>query len=106
MLNDEFCEELSFPYLLPRGKFGYKVERVHTKLSPSKYFNQHLLNYTQLFASDPDFIFFALSTTQQLKLQSRNNVAMKKVCSGKLTEGVLSQNFSERVKSFIIIDEP
>ena len=105
MLNDEFCEELSFPYLLPRGKFGYKVER-DIKLSPSKYFNQHLLNYTQLFVSDPDFIFFALSTTQQLKLQSRNNVAMKKVCSGNLTEGVLSQNFSERVKSCIIIDEP
>ena len=77
MLNDEFCEELSFPYLFPRGKFRYKVER-DTKLSPTKYFNQRLLNYTQLFASDPDFIFFALSITQQLKLQSQINVAIKR----------------------------
>ena len=104
MLNDKFCEDLAFPYLFPRDKFGYKVER-DIKLSPSKYFNQRLLNYTQLFASDPDFIFFALSTTQQLKLKSQINVAMKKVCSGNLIAGLLSQNFSERVKSLIKKDE-
>ena len=104
MLNDEFCAELAFPYLFPMGKFGYKVER-DVKLSPSKYFNQRLLNYTQLFASDPDFMFFALSITQQLKLKSQINVPMKKVCSGNLTAGLLSQNFSESVKSFIVKDE-
>ena len=104
MLNDKFCEELAFPYLFPRDKFGYKFER-DIKLSPSKYFNQRLLNYTQLFASDPDFIFFALSITQQLKLKSQINVPMKKVCSGNLTAGLLSQNFSESVKSFIVKDE-
>ena len=104
MLNDKFCEELAFPYLFPRDKFGYKFER-DIKLSPSKYFNQRLLNYTQLFASDPDFIFFALSITQQLKLKSQINVAMKKVCSGNLIAGLLSQNFSERVKSLIKKDE-
>ena len=104
MLNDKFCEELAFPYLFPRDKFGYKFQR-DIKLSPSKYFNQRLLNYTQLFASDPDFIFFALSITQQLKLKSQINVPMKKVCSGNLTAGLLSQNFSESVKSFIVKDE-
>ena len=30
---------------------------------------------------------------------------MKKVCSGHLTPGVLSQNFSETVKSFIVNNE-
>ena len=30
---------------------------------------------------------------------------MKKVCSGNLTAGLLSQNFSGRVKSFIVKDE-
>ena len=25
ILNDEFCEEQAFPYLLPKGKFGYKA---------------------------------------------------------------------------------
>ena len=47
----------------------------------------------------------ALSVRQQLKLQSPINIAMKKVCSGHLTAGVLSQNFSETVKSFIANNE-
>ena len=58
-----------------------------------KFFNQRHLNYTQIFASDRDYIFFALSVTQQLKLQSQINIAMKKVCSGHLTAGMLSQIF-------------
>lgn len=43
--QDDFCEEQAFPYLLPKGKFGYKVGRP-IQLSPVKYFNQRLLNYT------------------------------------------------------------
>ena len=54
--NDDFCEEQAFPHLFPKGKFGYKVERP-VLLSPVKYFNQRLLNYTQRFPSDSDFIF-------------------------------------------------
>ena len=104
ILNDKYCEELAFPCLFPKRKFGHKVER-KIKLSPVKYFNQHLLNYTQIFAADPDYIFFALYLTQQLKLQSQINIAMKKVCSGHLTAGVLSQKISEKVKSFIVNNE-
>ena len=78
MLNDEFCENLGFLYLFPRGKFGYKVER-DTKLSLSKYFNQHSLNYTHLLASDPDFVIFVFSITQPVNLQTQINVATKKV---------------------------
>ena len=70
-----------------------------------KLFNQRLLNYTQIFASDRDYIFFALSVTRQLKLQSQINIAMKKVCSGHLTAGVLSQNFSEIFKLFMANNE-
>ena len=102
--NDKYCEELTVPCLFPKGKFGCKVER-KIKLSPVKYFNQCLLNYTKIFASDLDYIFFALSVTQQLKLQSQINIALKKICSGHLTAGVLYQNFSERVKSFIVNSE-
>ena len=40
-----------------------------------------------------------------MKLQSQINVAIKKVCSGNLTAGVLSQNFSERAESLIVKDE-
>ena len=60
VLSDEFCEELAHPYLFPTGKFGYKVKRNIT-LSPVKYFNQRLLNYTQKFASDSDYIVFVHS---------------------------------------------
>ena len=70
-----------------------------------KYFNQHLLNYTQIFDPDPDHIFFPLSVTQKLKPQSQINIAMKKVCGGHLTAGMLSQNLCETVKSFIANDE-
>ena len=103
ILNDKYCEELAFPCLFPKGKFGYKVER-KIKLSPVKYFNQRLLNYTKIFASDPD-IFFALSVAQQLKLQNQINIAMKKICRGHLTAGVVYQNFSETLKSFIVNNE-
>ena len=60
VLSDEFCEELAHPYLFPTGKFGYKVKRNIT-LSPVKYFNQRLLNYTQKFASNSDYIVFVHS---------------------------------------------
>ena len=55
--NDKFCEELGHPHLFPIGQYGYKVE-MEIPLTPSKYFNQRLLHYTQKFASDNDYIFF------------------------------------------------
>ena len=53
ILNDKFCEELGHPHLFPTGQYGYKVE-MEIPLTPSKYFNQRLLHYTQKFASDND----------------------------------------------------
>ena len=104
ILTDDHCEELAFPCLFPTGKFGFKVER-DVPLSAARYFNQRLLNYTQLFASDSDYIFYALSVTQSLKLISQVNIAMKKACSGNLTAGMLSQDFLKRVKSFVSKNE-
>ena len=48
ILNDKFCDELGHPHLFPTGQYGYKVER-EIPLTPSKYFNQRLLNYTLFF---------------------------------------------------------
>ena len=93
-------DNVSFLCLFPQGYFGYKVDR-QMKLSPVECFNQRLLNYTQMFASDPDYIFYALSVTQQSKLNSRINIDLRKVCGGELTAGMLPQNFSETVKSLI-----
>ena len=101
---DQECEELAFPYLLPTGKYGYKVER-DIPLSPAKYFNSRLLNYTQKFASDSDYIFFAQAISQQSKLQSQIGIAMRKVNSGmgsnQSTAGMFSSNFKDTVNSYI-----
>ena len=73
-------EELGHPHLFPTGQYGYKVER-EIPLTPSKYFNQRLLHYTQKFASDNDYIFFAHTVLQKVQLSSQINIAMKKVLS-------------------------
>ena len=51
------------------------------------------------------YIFYALSVMQQLNLNSQNNISMKKVCTNQLTAGMLSNNFSDTVKSFIAKDD-
>ena len=103
IMLDKNCEELSFPHLLSKGKFGYQVER-DVKLSPGKYFNQRLLNYKQTFASCSDYIFFVQFVLQQLKLQNQINIAVKMV-SGNLTAGMLSRNFKQTVQSLISSDQ-
>lgn len=103
ILSDEFCEGLAHPYLFPSGKFGYKVDR-QVKLSPSKYFNQRLLNYQQRFASEPDYIFCAHSIWQQLSLTNSINIAMKIVRGSQVTAGSLSRNFKETVHLFVATD--
>ena len=76
VFNDKFWQELAFPYLFPDGKFGYKVER-DIPICPVKYFNQRLLNYTQSFAGDANYIFFARSVIEQHYLSSSINIAIK-----------------------------
>ena len=100
VLSDNFCEELAHPHLFPTGKHGYKVER-DIELTPNKYFNRRLLNYTQKFASDSDYISFAHSVLQKVKLNSQINIAMRKVASDKITAGKFSKNFKQTVKQFI-----
>ena len=40
-IADKQCEELAFPILFPKGKYGYSVNR-EINLSPVKYFNAKL----------------------------------------------------------------
>ena len=103
-LNDQFCEELAHPHLFPTGRFGYKIKR-EVPLSASKYFNQRLLNYTQKFASDSDYIFYAHSVLQRLQLNNQINIAMRKITSTSLTAGTLSNNFKETIKQFVANDK-
>ena len=58
-----------------------------------------------MFASEADYVFYALSVTQQLKLSSQINVALKMFCSGQMTAGMQSSNFEGTVKSFLTKDD-
>ena len=101
--SDDFCEEQAFPYLFPKGKYGYKVDREIT-LSPVKYFNQRLLNFTQRFSSSSDYIFFAQYVMQQINLFSQINIATSKV-KGCINAGQLNNNFKETIRGFVCEDK-
>ena len=60
ILNDLYWEEMAHPHLFPTGKIGYKIKR-DIPISTSKYFKQRLLNFSQIFVADTDYIFFAHS---------------------------------------------
>ena len=97
--NDENVEELAHPFLFPTGKFGFKFDRDVT-LSPVRYFNQRLLNYTQRFSSDSDYLFFAQAVTQQLRINSQISIAMRKI-PGVLTAGALTADYDNTVNTFL-----
>ena len=52
-----FCEGLSHLHVFPYDKSGFQIKR-QIPLSPTKYFNQCLLNYTHKFSPDSDYIYF------------------------------------------------
>ena len=52
-MTDDQCEELVFPVLFPKGRFGYTANR-DIKLSPVKYFNTRLLHYSGQLATNPE----------------------------------------------------
>ena len=57
ILFSEKCEELAFPKLFVKGKFGYNF-LCDYYLTSAKYFNQSLLNCSQTFTSNSDYIYF------------------------------------------------
>ena len=94
ILNDFYCEEMAHLHLFPTAKFGYKVKR-DVRLTPSKYFNQRLRNYSQHFVSDPDYIFFAHSVMQKIQLNDQISIAMRKITSNSVNAGMLSNSSKE-----------
>ena len=63
------------------------------------------MHYIQKFAAESDYIFFADSALQKVKLSSQINIAKKKVISNNLTAGILRENFQQRVKELIVKDK-
>ena len=73
LMTDKLCEELSFPVLFPKRRFGYTSER-DIKLSPIKYFNARLLHYSGKFATNPEYLFFAQFIMEQKKISDSINI--------------------------------
>ena len=103
-MQDKNCEELAFPVLFPRGKFGYQVER-EVKLSPTKYFNARLLNYTGRFAANPEYLLFAQYIAEQKKVQDSINIALKKVSGQNLTASQVRSLDNGTVQHLIFPDQ-
>eukprot|EP00111_Clytia_hemisphaerica_P014081 TCONS_00041443-protein len=103
IICDEDCEMLAHPHLFPTGESGYNHER-DEKLSPTRYFNQRLLNYSLKFSSDSGYIFYAQSLLQHLNLNNSINTALKKIQTEGLTAGQLSQNFKETISNLVAND--
>ena len=75
ILSDEFCEEQALPYLLPKGKFGYKVPRFQMQIT-----------------------YFSRFVYEQYHLRSSIIFAMHKIKPGTLTAGqcIFIHEFGQR----------
>ena len=103
LMTDKLCEELSFPVLFPKGRFGYTVER-DIKLSPIKYFNARLLHYSGKFATNPEYLFFAQFIMEQKKISDSINVALKKIHGQSVTASQVKSN-SQAFQNLLLQDQ-
>ena len=103
LMTDKQCEELAFPVLFPKGRFGYTVER-EVKLSPVKYFNARLLHYSGRFATNPEYLFFAQFIREQKKISDSINIALTKVHGQSVTASHLRSN-AQSLQNLICQDQ-
>ena len=92
-ISDKNYEVLPHLYLFPSAKIGYTFQRVNS-LSPCKYFNQILMNYTQNLRRTVTTYFWHSPLCSILNLISSINIAMQKIKSNNLTAGILSQQLN------------
>ena len=72
---------------------------------PAKYFNQSL-HFSYKFASDTDYIFFALNVLPNLNKQKQINVVMHKVSTPALKAGFLNNtSLMETVREYVENDQ-
>ena len=91
IMTDKLCEELAFPVLFPKGRYGFSAEQ-DIKLSPVKYFNARLLHYSGRYATNPEYLFFAQFIIEQKKVSDSINIALKKVLGHSLTASQVRSN--------------
>ena len=80
LMTEKLCEELEFPVLFQKGRFGYTAEQ-QIKLSSVKYFNAQLLHHSGRFATNPEYLFFAQFIIEEDKVSDSINIVLKKVNS-------------------------
>ena len=97
-----FWEELACLCLFSRGKFSYKAER-ETELGLTKYFSQRLLNSTQLFTLDTDYIFSLHCPWQTVKTSNSHQYCNEKGLL--ISQQRCCYKILERIGSFIVKDE-
>ena len=100
---DKYCEELSFPVLFPTGRFGFQCER-DVKLSPVKYVNARLLNYTGRFASNSEYLFLMQYIVEHKKVSDSINIAPKKIRGNTLKVADVRKN-TEQLQQMIHNDQ-
>ena len=103
-MADKQCEELAFPILFPKGKYGYSVNR-EIKLSPVKYFNARLLHHSGRFATNPEYLFFAQFIIEQKKVSDSINIALKKMHGQPLTASQIRSNNMQNLQNLICQDQ-
>lgn len=104
VMTDRYCEELAFPVLFPKGRFGYKLER-KIRLTPVKYFNARLLHYSGRFAMNSEYLFFAQFVLEQKKVSDSITIALKKLHSQPVTASQFRAANDQYVKNLIFKEQ-
>ena len=89
---------MAFPQFFSDGKFEFLHERP-VKLDMARYINQRLLNYSQQFANNSDYIFWAQAVLQQKYFHEKISLALRKK-RGNFTAGMFS-NYTKSVQDLI-----
>ena len=103
IMTDKKCEQLAFPVLFPKGRFGYNDER-KIKLSPVKYFNARLLHYSGRFATNSEYLFFAQFVLEQKKVANSINIALKKIQGQPITASQMKSDVN-KLKGMVCQDQ-
>ena len=96
------CEALAFPRHFPNGKFHFADKRP-VKISLLKYIHRNLKNSDSRFASDPQYIFFALDWVERTSVHNAIMFSERKMKGVKCS--VASLQNKERIRQMLSDDE-
>ena len=82
LYSDKNNEELAFPTLFPKGRFGWDHKR-DQKLSLKKYFNTRLLNADGRFSQSTEYLFYAQYRCEAEDVANSLSIGLRK-CKGKV----------------------